>query len=207
MNTASLIQKILLMGVAALIAAMIAVAQAPPAQNPQQSGFNQIPANANADEAHPQGTNLAIYRFTERCAGCHDTAKGGAPERYELTKYTPEQILASMTGGKMAQYAKGLKEIDMKVVAVYAGGRPLGSSDLGDSAHMANQCTEKPPLNNSVTGSWNGFGVDATNARFQTTANLTADQVPRLKLKWAFGFPMGNSFGRRKFVGGNHASA
>ena len=38
---------------------------------------------------------------------------------------------------------------------------------------------------------WNGWGVDATNARFQTAkaAGLTAAQVPGLKLKWAFGFP------------------
>jgi polyvinyl alcohol dehydrogenase (cytochrome) len=209
MNRTSVVQKALLVGFAVLIAAMIAGAQAPPAQNPQQNGFNQIPANANADEAHPQGTNLGIYRFTERCSGCHDTAKSGAPERYELTKYTPEQILASMTTGKMAQYAKGLKDIDIKVVAVYAGGRPLGSSDLGDAAHMRNPCSVRPPLDDPFRpGSWNGFGIDATNSRFQTAPELTADQVSRLKLKWAFGFPMGNSAydqpivaGGRVFVG------
>lgn len=39
--------------------------------------------------------------------------------------------------------------------------------------------------------SWNGWGVDASNARFQPekAAQLTAAQVPKLKLKWAFGFP------------------
>src|SRR6185295_3257955 len=44
----------------------------------------------------------------------------------------------------------------------------------------------------SLTGpSWNGWGADLANTRAQQTANawLTADQVPRLKLKWVFGFP------------------
>ena len=38
---------------------------------------------------------------------------------------------------------------------------------------------------------WNGWGVDAAQHRFQPSemAQLAADDVPRLKLKWAFGFP------------------
>jgi polyvinyl alcohol dehydrogenase (cytochrome) len=38
---------------------------------------------------------------------------------------------------------------------------------------------------------WNGWSNDAINSRFQSAqaAGLTADQVPHLKLKWAFGIP------------------
>ncbi len=38
---------------------------------------------------------------------------------------------------------------------------------------------------------WNGWGNDAANTRFQNekAAGLTAAQVPKLTLKWAFGFP------------------
>jgi polyvinyl alcohol dehydrogenase (cytochrome) len=38
---------------------------------------------------------------------------------------------------------------------------------------------------------WNGWGVDASQHRFQPSemAQLAAEDVPRLKLKWAFGFP------------------
>jgi polyvinyl alcohol dehydrogenase (cytochrome) len=38
---------------------------------------------------------------------------------------------------------------------------------------------------------WNGWGVDAAQHRFQPLemAQLAAEDVPRLKLKWAFGFP------------------
>ena len=37
---------------------------------------------------------------------------------------------------------------------------------------------------------WNGWGADLANSRFQPAAmaGLTRDEVPRLRLKWAFGF-------------------
>jgi hypothetical protein len=41
------------------------------------------------------------------------------------------------------------------------------------------------------TPHWNGWGVDSSQHRFQPSAmaQLAADDVPRLKLKWAFGYP------------------
>src|SRR5439155_395996 len=45
---------------------------------------------------------------------------------------------------------------------------------------------------NALAGpAWNGWGVNASNTRYQdgAAAGFTAAQVPRLKLKWAFGFP------------------
>ena len=42
-----------------------------------------------------------------------------------------------------------------------------------------------------VGPAWNGWSATASNSRFQdaATAGFTAAAVPRLKLKWAFGFP------------------
>jgi len=60
------------------------------------------------------------------------------------------------------------------------------------AAQTPNQCTTNPAIT-SLTASpaWNGWGADAGNTRFQpeAAAQLTATDVPRLKLKWAFGFP------------------
>src|SRR5580658_10031997 len=57
----------------------------------------------------------------------------------------------------------------------------------------AQQLLAQPCPGNSRTAGpeWNGWGVDTSNTRFQTEKNagLTAAQVPKLKLKWAFGFP------------------
>ena len=52
---------------------------------------------------------------------------------------------------------------------------------------------------------WNGWGVDAHNTRFQSAegAGLTVAQVPNLKLKWAFGFPLGvSAFGQPSVASG-----
>ena len=172
--------------------------------------FGQVsPSTTTSDDlTHPQGTNLGIYTFSARCSACHDTGKGGAPDRYSLNQ-TPEQVFASMTSGKMAPYADGLDELQKRVVAVYVGGRPFGSAQSGDLSAMRGQCPVQTPL--AALGSphdWNGWGVDSGNARFQSAPGLTFDQVPHLKLKWAFGFPQGNSaysepavVGGRVFVG------
>src|SRR5215469_2868454 len=52
----------------------------------------------------------------------------------------------------------------------------------------ANRCTAAKPFAPGA-GDWNGWGVDATNSRFQPQPGLAAADVPKLKLKWAFAFP------------------
>ncbi|HTR35293.1 MAG TPA: PQQ-binding-like beta-propeller repeat protein [Bryobacteraceae bacterium] len=52
------------------------------------------------------------------------------------------------------------------------------------------QCAGNPPLTDSASGAaWNGWGAGISNSRFQTAnaAQLAPAQVPKLKLKWAFG--------------------
>lgn len=160
------------------------------------------------DPAHPQNTNAGIYAFTGRCASCHDTGKDGAEDRYALVRHTPEEILASITTGRMARYADGLSDFEKHVVAVYAGGRPLGASAAGDASQMTNRCAAPKAFEPFSGSEWNGWGLDAHDTRFQTSPGLTAADVPKLTLKWAFGFPAGNSaysqpaaVGGRVFVG------
>jgi len=96
----------------------------------------------------------------------------------------------------MKVHAQNLTNEEKRRVAEFMSGRPLGSAELGDAKNMSNHCPGNPPLPDpSATPAWNGWAVDATNSRFQMAkaAGLTADQVPRLKLKWAFGYPNGVS--------------
>ena len=54
----------------------------------------------------------------------------------------------------------------------------------------AQECTSNPALTDiESSAAWNGWGADISNSRFQSAkaAQLTASQVPNLKLKWAFG--------------------
>ena len=61
-----------------------------------------------------------------------------------------------------------------------------------DAKLMSNHCQRNPGLGDiAAKPSWNGWGAGLSNARFQeaAAAQLDAGQVPKLKLKWAFGFP------------------
>src|SRR5262249_58341610 len=62
---------------------------------------------------------------------------------------------------------------------------------------------------------WNGWSASPDNARFQgaNAAGIKAEDVPRLKLKWAFGLPGGSASSSqptvalgRVFVGSDNAN-
>jgi polyvinyl alcohol dehydrogenase (cytochrome) len=61
---------------------------------------------------------------------------------------------------------------------------------------MPNQCTSNPAMTDPArSASWNGWGNDLANTRFQpaAAARLTAADLPRLKVKWSFGVPHGET--------------
>ena len=68
------------------------------------------------------------------------------------------------------------------------------------------RCTaQKPFVQPFNQPYWNGWGNGLTQTRYQNAAmaRLSADQVPRLKLKWAFGFPnAGRAYGQPAVAGG-----
>ncbi|MGH9647265.1 MAG: PQQ-binding-like beta-propeller repeat protein [Bryobacteraceae bacterium] len=58
-------------------------------------------------------------------------------------------------------------------------------------AQTTDPCPFNTPFDPGTRASWNGWGADGANTRFedQKSAGFTAADVPKLKLKWAFGFP------------------
>ena len=52
-------------------------------------------------------------------------------------------------------------------------------------------CTATAPLADTAVERWNGWGNGVTNTRFQTAeaGGITAANLGRLKLKWAYGLP------------------
>ena len=142
------------------------------------------------------GTELGFGIFQERCMSCHGNpnASQQAPDPSALRHLTPEAIYAALTTGAMKVQGQGLTDEEKRRVAEWLGGRPLGSLLAGDAKSMKNHCPNNAPLTDpSGSPAWNGWGVDIENTRFQATssAGVTADQVPRLRLKWAFGYPNG----------------
>jgi polyvinyl alcohol dehydrogenase (cytochrome) len=145
--------------------------------------------------------------FDARCASCHVKPEAGtrAPTLQQLRTSTAESIHGAMTSGSMAPMAMGLSDAERRAIAEYAAGRPFGTAAPGDAAAMPNQCAPRSFANPAGSPSWNGWGVDLANTRFQpeTAAGLTAESVPKLTLKWAFGFPNGRqAFGQPNVVGG-----
>jgi polyvinyl alcohol dehydrogenase (cytochrome) len=79
-----------------------------------------------------------------------------------------------------------LLDADRRAVAEFLGGRPLRSTPPGSSVV---RCTSSPPFRGVAgPGDWNGWGNGIENTRFAKSGGLTAADLPRLKLKWAFGF-------------------
>ena len=145
--------------------------------------------------------------FEQRCGTCHTkpAADSRAPDRNSLRQRTPEAVLDALTTGSMKVNAEGLTERQMRMLAEYITERPLGSALSGQASAMPNRCAAKP-LGDPLAGpGWNGWGADGANSRFQAAAaaGLRAEQVPNLKLKWAFGFPNGSSaYGQPTIAGG-----
>ncbi len=139
--------------------------------------------------------------------GCHGNANvERAPSPAAIREMSPEKIYEALTTGAMKGQGASLTEDQRRMVATFMSGRPLGSLQQGDAKNMPNQCASNPPLSDPASSpAWNGWGVDTSNSRFQSAkaAGLTADQVPRLKLKWAFGYPTGlSAFGQPSVVSG-----
>jgi polyvinyl alcohol dehydrogenase (cytochrome) len=142
--------------------------------------------------AQAQTTEGAVL-FEDHCAKCHGNPESGpkTPEVLTLWKMTPEQVMTSLAKAPHAALTD-VTEDTKRVVAMYLGGRRVGVDAIAEAKLMPNQCSSNPPITDITSKpSWNGWGNDISNTRFQPAkaAGITAEQVPQLKLKWAFGFP------------------
>ena len=140
------------------------------------------------------GTESGWATFQQQCFRCHgNVATNAKTTAWAIRQMTPERIVAGLTAPGHTE-GQALSDIQKQRVAEFMSGRPLGSVNAGEASSMANRCTANPAMPDPASGpSWNGWGNDLANTRFQpaAAARLTAADVPRLKLKWAFGIPNG----------------
>ena len=174
---------VLFVGVVLTAQAPATPAQAPAAAAPQGGGRGASP-----------GTESGWSTFQGQCVGCHGvvTRIGTAPMTWAIRQMTPERIYAALQG--KVHHERTLTDIQAQRVAEFMGGRPLGSTNAGDASDMPNRCAANPEMTDPArSASWNGWGNGSANTRFQpaAAARLTAADAPKLKLKWAFGYPFG----------------
>jgi polyvinyl alcohol dehydrogenase (cytochrome) len=154
--------------------------------------------NENA-AANPGQT---LYR--EHCGSCHDGGASRAPSRAALEQMSVENIRFALTKGSMSPQGANLTPAQVDSLATYLSKldelKAQGPTDT-------NLCPQGGPAFSPSADQprWNGWGVDATQHRFQPAqmADLRADQVPKLKLKWAFGYASANqAYAQPAIVGG-----
>jgi polyvinyl alcohol dehydrogenase (cytochrome) len=137
--------------------------------------------------------------FQTVCANCHkEGSTTQAPLPAVLRTMPVQAIQTALESGRMAAIGANLSASERSAVADYLG--VAGTESIPQSA----RCSSNAALAKSAAV-WNGWGIDATNSRFQNAkaAGLSAADVPKLKLKWAFGYPgVTTSFGTPTVYGG-----
>ena len=123
--------------------------------------------------------------FQQNCAVCHqDGSATRAPSPDTLHKLSRDLIVGTLESGVMKVEGSKLTREDRLAVAEF-----LSSAVANVPKPRAGFCEAKqaPALNDP---GWTSWGADPSNSRFQsdTVSGLNLSNVPRLQLKWAFGF-------------------
>jgi len=163
-------------------------------------GFLLLTSAAPAGAQAPDGARV----FNDACATCHTGNDPRTPTVAALRQKTVDEILAALTNGKMREQGADLTDAQRRAVAQFLGMSPAGA------AVTVGKCAATPPFDPTKGAKWAAWSGDLGNTRYQPAdqAGLSADQVPKLTLKWAFGFPnasvargMPTVAGGRLFVG------
>jgi polyvinyl alcohol dehydrogenase (cytochrome) len=128
--------------------------------------------------------------FQGRCANCHNgAADSRAPGLEALRSRTPQAIVESLMTGAMRVQGARMSGADRRAVAEFVTGKAMGGDVTG--AGTGRCAAASPPQVSGAQAQWGGWSPTLTNTRFQSSdrAGLTAGDVRRLTLKWAFGFP------------------
>jgi polyvinyl alcohol dehydrogenase (cytochrome) len=153
--------------------------------------FVSLPAPA-AEESGEQ-----LYKA--RCATCHEQAIERMPTRAALKEFAPENIIAAISTGIMSTQGSGLTPEQRRALAQFLSTKSFG--DAQAATPLPNLCT-KEALPLTLKGSqWNGWGNDLENTRVQPEPGFSAADVPRLKLKWAYGYPGRSTYGQPTVLG------
>jgi polyvinyl alcohol dehydrogenase (cytochrome) len=130
--------------------------------------------------------------FDRRCASCHSgDAASRAPDLAALRARSPQAVIESLVNGSMRVQGARLSGPERRALAEYVTGKTIAADVTGAAAARCAPGGASGRAASSTGGGWPGWSPTIANARFQPAAEagLTAADLPRLELKWAFGFP------------------
>jgi polyvinyl alcohol dehydrogenase (cytochrome) len=143
--------------------------------------------------------------YNERCATCHEAGVPRAANRASLARISAENLRLAVTSGVMAQQAAGLSTEQREALVQFLATSVSAShvdTDITEARCPAGDRAFAPSLKQPH---WSGWGADLAHRRFQPAAmaQLPAAEVPKLELKWAFGFEgAARAFAQPAVIGG-----
>jgi polyvinyl alcohol dehydrogenase (cytochrome) len=146
----------------------------------------------------------ALYKT--HCAMCHDVPREHVPPTSALRAMSPGVILASLESGSMKTQGAPLSSDERNALVIYLALSTVKAATPPPATAFCKAQASPIPLE---THRWKGWGADYANTRFvdAKAAGMTAADVPKLKLKWAFGLGDGVSTHAQVAVSGDHVFA
>jgi polyvinyl alcohol dehydrogenase (cytochrome) len=127
--------------------------------------------------------------YESNCAVCHEVGLDRAPDRETMGFMAPDRILYALERGAMVSMAVTLSTDQRRSLSEFLSGQSLASFTRVPGA--AAMCRDGGSFT-AGQPDWQGWGgTGLGNHRYQSgeTAGVTPDNVGRLDVKWAFGFP------------------
>jgi len=139
----------------------------------------------------------ALYK--QKCAVCHDEPQDRVPPLFLIRRRSAEDVIMTLTSGSMKQQAAGLSAEQIRALAIHLTGKQPGPPI--DLSLGANRCAAAPKPISLKGPRWNGWGFDLDNSRFQPNPGIKAEDVPKLKVKWAWAHPGPMATGQPTIIG------
>ena len=165
-----------------------------------------LPSEGNSKATHfarlqqqPAADAASARIYQEQCAVCHDKPVGRITPRLLIAMRSAEDVIQPLTTGSMKQFAEGLTATQIRALAVYLTGKEPGVSVQGTL--NANLCKSPAGPINLNGAQWNGWGRDLENSRYQPKPGIKSEDVPRLKVKWAWRHPGPMATGQPTIIG------
>ena len=145
-----------------------------------------VTASTMAATTAPARPPAEVYKA--HCASCHEGGVPRAPHAVKFQMLGPVAILNALEHGVMRTQGAALTADERRSLAEFLGGATLPASRTVAHKRCASRANvfdfdRPPPLA--------GWSMTLEGTRFVDAdrAGLTAQDVPKLELKWAFAFP------------------
>ena len=192
----------------ALVLSSVVIGMGPPATaggtdrseiDPPATAGGSDKIYSELQEQQPATDAASAQTYKQRCAACHDRPKDRIPPRSQIAKLATEDVIRTMTSGSMKEWAVDLTPDQIRALAVYVTGKQPGAGVQGN----LNENLCKGPVGplNLNGAQWNGWGRDLDNSRYQPKPGIKPEDVPRLKVKWAWTHPGPMATGQPTIIG------